>query len=272
VWTHVTGPIANWLNRPQRTRRDDLSVGLVLVGLVYVLTYGLGRGLDALGLIDFGNDVPLWLAALAIVFALLAGIFVGRRSYTSAPQTYELYAEHLRDALADLRRVKEDELETFSLRDYVENGIFQGAHRLLTTHGRARGDVRFSILHPSKDDPDVFVMSEDGVLFPALGHSIEARQEFSIRIDDSFVGQAYRSAKTAVSNDVQHDSRWKAHPRARPGREYGSLVAVPLVSRGRVNGVLGVIAVRPRAFRPVEQTYITLLGSVIDVARTIPEN
>jgi GAF domain len=272
VWTRVTGAIANWLNRPQRTRRDDLVVGLVLAGILYVLSYGLGRGLDALGLIDFGNEAPLWLTALAVAFALLIGGLFGRRSYTSAPQAYELYAEHLRDALADLRRFKDDELENFSLRDYVENGIFQGAHRLLTTHGRPRGDVRFSILHPRDDDAETFVMSTEDELFPALGHSLEARKEFTIPIDESFVGLAYRSGKVHVSSDVQNDVRWKAHPRARPGREYASLVAVPLVSRGKVDGVLGVVAVRARAFKPVDQTYITLLGSVIDVARTVPEN
>lgn len=142
---------------------------------------------------------------------------------------------------------------------------------MLTSRGPNRGDVRFSILQPKEDDPEVFVMSEQGDLFPSLGHSIEAREEFSIPIDESFVGIAYRRGKIQVSNELSTDPRWKQHPRARPGREYESLVAVPLLSEGKVDGVLSVLAVRRGAFAPVDQTYITLLGSVIDVARTLPK-
>jgi hypothetical protein len=270
--TSVTRRIAEWLNRPQRTRGDGLIVGLVGAALFFIGIYLTGRLLDLIGILNWRNQISVWLAALIAGLALSAGLFLGRRALVSSPQTYELYAEHLRDALADLRRLSDGELANFSLRDYAENGLFEPAYRLLTTRGRERGDVRFSVLHPSPDDPDTFVMSHGGQLAPALGHSMEGRQEFRLAIDDSFAGLAYRTRRVQMSNDLPNDERWHPHIRARPGREYESMVSVPLVSGGAVDAVLNVLATKRNAFDRVDQTYITLLGSVIDVARSAAGN
>jgi putative methionine-R-sulfoxide reductase with GAF domain len=261
--TAVRGRVRAWLNRPQRTRGDELLTGLIGAALFLLIAWLVGRLLDSLGVIEWRNEVPLWLAALLAGLSLAAGILLARWTHAAIPQAHELYAEHLRDALADLRRLVAGEMPDFSLRDYIENGLFQPAH------GRDRGEVRFSVLHPSDADPDVFVMSDEDVgLYPALGHSMEGRHAFSIRIDDSFSGLAFRTGKTQVSNDLTSDDRWKPHVRARPGREYEAMVSVPLVIGGNVDGVLNVLAVRPAAFEPVDQTYITLLASIIDVARS----
>lgn len=257
-----------WLRRPQRTRGDDLRVALVAAALLWVLGYVAGRLLDAIGLIDFTNVVPIWLAALGGGVMLLVGLLLGRRAAGRRPETRQLYTEHLRDALEDLRRLTAGELPSFQIRDYVENGLFQPAFRLLT-RGRDRGDVRFSILHPDDDDPAVLTMQGSEGLYPALGHSMEARQEFRIPIDDSFSGLTYRTGRLHDSNRLSEDERWRPHPRARPGREYESIVSVPLIWRGNTDGVLNVVATEPDAFDSADQTYIALLGSVIDVARSI---
>jgi hypothetical protein len=174
--TRVSEYVSAWLNRPQRTRRDDLLIAVVFAALLWVLGQVGGRLVDALGLIDFRNSVPIWAAALVGGMLLALGTLLGRRRYLLAPQAHELYTQHLRDALADLRKLTAGELPDFSLRDYIENGLFQPAHKLLTTRGRNRGEVRFSILHPDPDDRKDFVMSEKNTLYPALGHSMEGRQ------------------------------------------------------------------------------------------------
>jgi GAF domain-containing protein len=152
-----------------------------------------------------------------------------------------------------------------SLRDYVEKGIFEPAHRLLTRDGN-RGDVRFSVLQTDGRD---FVMARGDVLFPALGHSLEARQQFRLAIDDAFAGVAYRTATVQRSGDVAADHRFKPHPQARPERSYRSIVSVPLRAPGgaEIDGVFNVIATEPQAFSAVDRTYAALLGAVIDVAR-----
>jgi hypothetical protein len=53
----------------------------------------------------------------------------------AAGSPYDTYVEHVRDALSDLRKAILGELPGFSLRDFVEVGIFQPAHLLLARSG-----------------------------------------------------------------------------------------------------------------------------------------
>ena len=70
-----------------------------------------------------------------------------------------------------------------------------------------------------------------------------------------------------ASAELTKDDRFTRHPRARPGREYESIVSVPLRDEADVVGVFNVIATRQNAFNAVDRTYITLLGSLTDLAR-----
>jgi GAF domain-containing protein len=268
--TRVIKHVSEWLRKPQRTRGDDLLLAPIIAALVWLIGYLGGLALDALGLVSFDNTVPLWVAAIGAGAALLLGLFLGRRTYTFTSQTNELYTEHLRDALRDLRRLTAGELPDFQIRDYVESGLFQPAHRLLTTRGRDRGDVRFSILHPDENDGSTLRMCGDKEgPYPALGHSMEGRQEFSIGIDGSFSGLTYRTGKPQYSNKLSEDDRWEPHPMAKKGREYESIISVPLIWAGKTDGVLNVIGVNEGAFDASDQTYVALLGAVIDVARSV---
>jgi hypothetical protein len=47
------------------------------------------------------------------------------------------------------------------------------------------------------------------------------------------------------------------------------MISIPLWKAGATDGVLNVIATREDAFSAVDRTYMTLLASVIDVARTV---
>jgi hypothetical protein len=119
-----------------------------------------------------------WVAAVVASATFLAGVALGTamsavderekldakirelESRTGELGAYETYAEHLRDALQELRQVVARELPSFSTRDFIETGIFEPAHALLQRDHRdeARGDVRFSILRPRGDD---FVMADE---------------------------------------------------------------------------------------------------------------
>jgi hypothetical protein len=231
------------------------------------------------------DQVDLWVVGLIGTLALLLGLGVGAtiggdsdekleakirelESRTGELGAYETYAEHVRDALGDLRKVLSDELPSFSTRDFVETGIFEPADKLLQRDHRdaARGDIRFSILQPRRED---FVMADASGLLPAHGHRAESRQNFRLPIKDSFAGVAYQTGRVQSSNDLAHDQRFKRHPKATSSRQYESMVSVPLWRSGKVCGVLNVLATRRDAFSAVDRTYITLLASVIDVAESL---
>jgi putative methionine-R-sulfoxide reductase with GAF domain len=114
-----------------------------------------------------------------------------------------------------------------------------------------------------------FVMAEEDDLFPAHGHRAESREKFRLPIKGSFAGVALQSGKVQASNKLSADDRYHRHPRADADRKYESMVSVPLWQAGKIDGVLNVIATRQDAFSAVDRTYITLLASVIDVARTV---
>jgi hypothetical protein len=242
----------------------------------------------AVGII-LDDKIPVWVAVLAGGLGVCVGIVRGasgdHRSGSEDPEAkltalerqvatlgaYDTYAVHVRDALGDLRKVLADELSNFSLRDFVETGIFEPAHLLLQGEhgGVSRGDVRFSILHPSEDGSEEFVMAAADDLFPAHGHRAESREKFRLAIKGSFAGVAYQSGKVQASNKLSADDRYSRHPRADANRTYESMVSVPLWRAGEIDGVLNVIATSQDAFTAVDRTYITLLASVIDVARTV---
>jgi hypothetical protein len=109
------------------------------------------------------DRLQAWIAALIASATLLVGLILGTaidtaddhdaldakiselESRTGELGAYETFAEHLRDALRDLRQVLAKELPNFSTRDFVETGVFAPAHALLQHdhRNRTRGDVRF---------------------------------------------------------------------------------------------------------------------------------
>lgn len=271
------------LKRELGTLPRETVVTLVVTLIVTVI------GPTVVGL-TLDNQVPVWtlilVGGLAGALGIVRGASGGHEPSGAANVdaklialegevatlgAYDTYAVHVRDAMGDLRKALADELPSFSLRDFVETGIFEPAHILLQgDHGGiSRGDVRFSILHPSEDGSEEFVMAEDDNLFPAHGHRAESREKFRLSIKGSFAGVAFQTGKVQASNDLSADDRYSRHPRADANRKYESMISVPLWRAGKIDGVLNVIATCQDAFSAVDRTYITLLASVIDVARTV---
>ncbi len=264
--------LREWLERPQRTNRQAIVIGVVVWGLTTGLLYGIGWLLDLLTLVDFSGSAPIWLVAALVGGALSGGFVIGRATRAQSrkeARAYDAYAEHLRDAMVDLRRAVSGQLEGFLWRDFIENGLFQPAHRLLTQDG-SRGDVRFSVLHP--DDQGIqWVMATESELYPALGHTLESRRNFRLAIAGSFAEVAYSSGRMAWSNCLSDDERFRPHPQTRPGREYESIVSMPIWSGGVVEGTFNVLATEKDAFSRVDRVYLGLLGTIIDVARSLSQ-
>jgi hypothetical protein len=111
------------------------------------------------------DQADVWVVVVAAVVSLGVGYTVGSTVRSGGAERgvekrvaelegqaaeltdYQAYVVHVRDTLADVRRLLAHELEAFSLRDFIEIGVFHPAHELLQrdSHGGARGDVRFSI-------------------------------------------------------------------------------------------------------------------------------
>lgn len=68
---------------------------------------------------------------------------------------------------------------------------------------------------------------------------------------------------------MDNDDRWRPHPKARPGRQYGSLVSIPVRRGDEVVGVLNVISTHKNAFTQGDLNYIELLAALINLAHSL---
>ena len=204
-------PAQEWLYRPQQTNRDALVVGFVGFAMTAAAVYALRKLLELVNVVDFTSSLPIWVASLIGGATLGLGLLLGRatarglqhrvgtlseevdrlQARSRELDAYQTFSEHLREAMADLRMAISGELPSFSVGDFIEKGLFEPAQRLLMRDG-SRGDVRFSTLHTDGDD---FVMCDDDGPFPALGHSLEARQNFRLPVAGSFSELPFRKRK-----------------------------------------------------------------------------
>jgi hypothetical protein len=132
------------VGRPQRTNGDALVVGLAGAAIFAISVYGLGKLLAVANLVDFGSSSqgglprysPAQLSALVFFFRrTVHGLQdrvgtlsdeVGRlEARTSDLGASEPYSEHIRETLDDLRKVVYGQLPGFSLRDFLEKGLFE---------------------------------------------------------------------------------------------------------------------------------------------------
>ena len=239
-----TRPRVPWLER-QSTNRDTIAVSILFTALTIIL----------------GLTLPfrVWLEIVAGVALLVAGVIIGwKRAPVGVDPNAERYAEQASGALGTLQKVMLGTIAPVSIRDFVQEGLFEPAHAILAND--IRGDVRFSVLVP---DGEEFVMRH------ALGHDVESRREFRLQIHKSFAGLAFNEREIKWSDDTKSDSRFTPHPKARPGREYESIVAAPLWEGNDVFGVLVVVAEKGSAFTRADRIYIQELAAIMDVARAV---
>jgi hypothetical protein len=176
-------------------------------------------------------------------------------------QNLAYYANHLYEILATLRRVMGGAIPGVKVTDFVEYGVLQPARDLLRQGSDE--DVRISILMPDGT-------GRDWVMRYAAGHSLESRQAFRLPIESSFSKYAYESGEVVWSNNLNEDSRFMRHPQARAGRQYESMISVPIRRGDQAVAVLNVISSEADAFGDEDITYAKLIGAVVEVVVALP--
>jgi GAF domain-containing protein len=218
------------------------------------------EGLLVLAIATYGgfvlSDAPVWTTALAVlVIAPLCYVAGSRRERGDLLDA--VHAEHIREVLEVIQKVLAGDLPGIDTDSVVERGIL-GPARYCFTRGTSE-DVRLTVIAPEDSDSGTFHLIWE------CGHSIEAREKFSLSVAGSFAGFAYTSGETQWTNDVAADKRWTSHPKARKARAYGSLASVPIRQGSDVMGVLNVLSTRTGAFTTGDLRYIEIMGSLINV-------
>lgn len=110
---------------------------------------------------------------------------------------------------------------------------------------------------------DIFVSQEDGLLAPAyyVGYDPGLAGRLRIKPGEGIVGAAAQSRETIFVEDVSQDSRYLA---LAPG--VVSELAIPLVHRDRLVGVLNIEGPHPKAFHQGARTALQVLAGHLAVA------
>lgn len=224
---------------------------LIVGGILTLLSLATGF-LDA--------SVPLWgliaVAIIAVAFALPIAFSAGRNA--EAGESLEpLFVDHVREVLEALQKIITGDIPGVSAGMFVERGILAPARQWLALPApKGKEEIRLSVLVP---DGESFSMRWEA------GHSLEARQKFNLPTTGSLAGHVLASSEMKWTGDVEADPRWERHPRARPGREYGSLACAPVRVGNQIVAILSVLSTEKHAFFPSNLMYIDVLGSIIGV-------
>src|SRR5271167_3662202 len=112
----------------------------------------------------------------------------------------------------------------------------------------------FAVLLPEESTNDLYVRF-------AIGHRPEVIEHWRIPMGDGIIGAAATTGQAIRVGDVLKD------PRYLPAvEEVRSELAVPLIVRGRVIGVMDIESRQPDYFTPGQQTILTLVASRIGTA------
>jgi GAF domain-containing protein len=235
-----------------------------------------GLILVALGALAFmvwklsGSDVslPAWALACFVAVPLVAALLLLRaRPRKETVEDLEgqmslinAYAEHLNDVLLTFQKIFTGALAESTPNELVDVGILQPARDFLMQ--REGEDVRLSVLVPEGSDFKMWF---------AAGHSLESKHKYSLPISDSFSRLAYETGDIYWSDDVDKDPRFKPHPLARKGREWKSIISVPITCADKIVAVLNVVSTFEDAFPEVDFIYVQLLGSLLGVVWSLVE-
>ena len=95
----------------------------------------------------------------------------------------------------------------------------------------------------------------------AIGHRPEVVEHWKIPMNDGIIGTAAATGQSIRVGDVSKDPRYMAAVEA-----VRSELAVPLIVRGRVIGVMDIESREPDYFTPAQQSILTLVASRIGTA------
>ena len=94
-----------------------------------------------------------------------------------------------------------------------------------------------------------------------VGHSPEVAERIRVKLGEGITGQAAQSGEAVLVNNVLHDPQYIAS-----GAKVLSELAVPLIIKGRVIGVIDVEASRSHFFSEEHRSVLMLLASRVAIA------
>jgi phosphoserine phosphatase RsbU/P len=112
----------------------------------------------------------------------------------------------------------------------------------------------FAVLLRDENTNDMYVRF-------AIGHRPEVIEHWRIPMGDGIIGAAATTGQAICVGDVLKDPRYLSAV-----DEVRSELAVPLIVRGRVIGVMDIESRQPNYFTPYQQTILTLVASRIGTA------
>lgn len=112
----------------------------------------------------------------------------------------------------------------------------------------------FAVLLPTANTNELYVRF-------AIGHRPEVVEHWRIPKSDGIIGAAFTLGQPVRVGDVSKDPRY-----LEAVEEVRSELAVPLIVRGRVVGVMDIESRQPDYFTPTQQTILTLVASRIGTA------
>jgi sigma-B regulation protein RsbU (phosphoserine phosphatase) len=112
----------------------------------------------------------------------------------------------------------------------------------------------FAVLLPDEDPDKLYFRF-------AIGHRPEVVEHWKIPMNDGIIGAAASTGRSIRVGDVSKDHRYMAALDA-----VRSEMAVPLIVRGRVIGVMDIESREPDYFTPAQQSILTLVASRIGTA------
>ncbi len=193
---------------------------------------------------------------------------LGCSTHLQGPVSESILAETVRrerllaEALESIRRTREEaRREHEKLTHLIEiiktaNSVLEPSRVMEVVMDRARTSVRCDLWC-------LFLLDEreEKLVFERAGHETRLPgHRYAIPLDHGVEGAVLRRHRPVILNDFRTHALYDAEFDRCTGVESRSVMAVPLVSRGRVIGVVKLVNRQPGdSFSPADQSLVTLL-------------
>jgi len=218
-------------------------------------------------LVIAGWAVPAWtlvaMALIAIGLIYLTRRVVGREARELRPKLgaaekeldrHDSYGSNICSALDTFQKIVAKDIK-MTMSSFIEQGILIPARDVMQENGHS-SDLRMSVL-----------LAVDGSFSMAWasGHSVEAKQKYSVPIEQTISRVAYEKKVPQVWKDAPREERgFVENPKATRG--FKSMVSIPILHGGKTAGVFNVLTDKKDAFDPSDINYLTSLGSIVQLA------
>jgi two-component system NtrC family sensor kinase len=162
-----------------------------------------------------------------------------------------------------------NKLEQRSSQRAKELSVFNAFARILTLHPDIgeilRATISMLLDHMGADKGWIYLMDEGTAeLIPAahVGFTGEQMHDISrLKPGESLTGKTFTSGRPLLVQDASADPRVKFRDLG-----IGSMVCVPITSKGKILGVLGIASARVSAFSSMDIQLLSIIGSQLGVA------